>query len=81
MDEETGRLTGFDVTKETQLNPLDLVYGPKSGPLAALQLPDPKARKAEMDRILDLAHLARRLDKTTTPTRVIGKAAHSRYNT
>jgi hypothetical protein len=72
-DEETGRITGFDVTDETALNPLDWVYSdPVVAPLwyAALKEKDPKTRKQRMEKILQDAH---RTKGVTAPTRVFGK--------
>jgi len=79
VDEATGRLTGFDVTNETELNPLDWVYQSNLLPawFAALKETDFTKRRAAMDRVLDMAH--HRLGKTKLERRVIGKAAKKRY--
>lgn len=80
VDEDTGRLTGFDVTGETALNPLDWVYDPRSGHLAAwfaaLKERDPRKRKPAMEAVLAKAHGDLGV---AGPTRVIGKAARRSF--
>lgn len=79
VDELSGRLTGFDVTDEKELNPLDWVYQSELGPawIDALKEPDFKQRRRAMDAILDEAHV--RLGKTALERRIVGKKAKKRF--